>query len=227
MRRPTLILLGGACAVMAACTSSGTVASTFSSDVGGAGGTSATGGAGTGAASAASSVASTAQASSASSSASSAASSTAASSSSTSGTGGGPACDYSAPNDCAGAVELTSINGDTGDDIRTVTGTTAKWFKVLVVEGSNLATGLSYTATLASPPGIVWDLYMYPGDGSGPNCFADVILASGTPESFHDSWSDNFGSVDDRWVTFEVRYVSGAACGAAAKWTLTVEGNTP
>ena len=224
MRSSTLIVVSGACAVMAACSGNGTVASTFSSDVGGAGGMSGVGGAGTGAAGPGSSVASTAQASSASSSASS---STAASSSSTSGTGGGPACDYSAPNDCAGALQLTSVNGDTGDDIRTLTGTTARWVKVLVAEGSNLDTGLSYTVTLDSPAGVVWDLYVYPGDGSGPNCFADVTLASGNPESFHDAWPDSFGSVDDRWVTFEVRHVSGTACGAAAKWTLTVEGNTP
>jgi hypothetical protein len=78
-------------------------------------------------------------------------------------------CDYAAPEMCATAVELSSIAGDQGADTRTVNGTTSRFFKVLVAESFNMSAPLSYTATLVSPPGMVFDLYVYPGDASAPD----------------------------------------------------------
>ncbi len=109
--------------------------------------------------------------------------------------------------------------------MRTVTGTTAKWFKVHVAEASNFSNGLSYTATLQPAPGVDWDLYIYDGDGAQTNCFATVQQATGVPEAYHESWGDNFGSDDGKWITFEVRHAGGTGCGTDAKWTLVVEGN--
>jgi hypothetical protein len=106
-----------------------------------------------------------------------------------------------------------------------VSGSTSKWFKVLVHEGSTFISGLSFRATLDSPPGMDFDLYAYLGDSQGPNCFASPLHASGSPEALSDSWSDTVGFDDSTWYALEVRFVSGADC--TAKWTLTVEGDTP
>jgi hypothetical protein len=40
------------------------------------------------------------------------------------------------------------------------------------------------------------------------------------------SWSDVAFSDDDRWISFEVRYISGEVCDPAPEWTLTVTGHT-
>ncbi|MFT3773518.1 MAG: hypothetical protein QM820_49715 [Minicystis sp.] len=232
MRRTVLTLAFLGCAAAAACASTDTVGATYMSDVGGAGGVGGLTGAGaSGTGGASSSIASSsAQASSGASSSvassSSSASSASSSSSSSASSSSGSVCSYGAPNVCDNALELTSIDGDTGNDVRTVTGTTSKWFKVHVNEGSNLATGLSWTATLTPAPGVDFDLYIYEGNADQPNCFAAPTQANGTPESYHQSWSDSFGSEDGRWFILEVRYAGGTGCGAEAKWTLTVEGNT-
>jgi hypothetical protein len=85
----------------------------------------------------------------------------------------------------------------------------------------------SFTATLDTPPGADFDLFVYEGDASNPDCFAAPILATGVPESASDQWPDGTFSTDDRWITLEVRYISGPACTPSAKWTLTVAGHTP
>ena len=123
-------------------------------------------------------------------------------------------------------MELTSVDGDTGNDVRTVTGTTSKWFKVHINEGSNLSNGLSYTVTLQPASGADFDLYVYNGNADQPNCFATPKQAMGVPESYSDAWGDSLGNEDGRWITIEVRHVGGTGCGASAQWTLTVKGNT-
>jgi hypothetical protein len=107
-----------------------------------------------------------------------------------------------------------------------VTGTTSAWFKVHVTDDTILIVGMSYTVTLDTSPGASFDLYVYDGDASATNCFANPILASGMPESYHENWPYQFATDDGRWIVFEVRYTGGSACGAAAQWTLTVTGNT-
>jgi hypothetical protein len=155
----------------------------------------------------------------------------------TSGTGGGgtgggggaggsePACDYGAPNTCAMPTEIEAVDGDTGSDVRTLSGTTSKWFKVHINEGSIIINDFKYQVILQSPPGMDFDLYEYVGDGAATNCLGNAIHAMGDPESVSDSWSDTIGVDDGRWLSLEVRYISGSACGADAKWTLTVKGH--
>ena len=127
---------------------------------------------------------------------SSTSSSTSSSSTSTTGAGGGgtggggggaggsePACDYGAPNTCAMPTEIEAVDGDTGSDVRTLNGTTSKWFKVHINEGSNFINDFKYQVILQSPPGMDFDLYEYVGDGAATNCLGDAIHAMGEPES--------------------------------------------
>ena len=143
--------------------------------------------------------------------------------------GAGGECDYTAPATCSGAEGLAEIAGDTGNDVRTAMGDTSRFFRVYVAEAVSSPVdypALSYTASLSSPPGMDYDLYVYTGDDSSPDCQAQPTKASGTPEQTGDTWGDSIGSEDGTWLTLEVRYVSGTACGPQSSWTLTIAGNT-
>ena len=158
---------------------------------------------------------------------SSSSSSSASSSSSSSGTGGA-GCDYKAPTACAGSETLPAIAGDKGNDARIAKGTTSKWFKVQVNEVVSSIISfpqLSYTASLTTPPGMDFDLFEYDGTTSTPSCSGNPKHALGNPESVSDSWGDTLNSDDTRWLTLEVRYVSGEMC-PSDQWVLTVKGHT-
>jgi hypothetical protein len=85
---------------------------------------------------------------------------------------------------------------------------------------------LSYRATLTSPPGASYGLFVYTGDSSGPTCFGATKQGTGNPAVVTDSWGDSIGSDDTTWLTLEVRHLSGNACGPSDQWNLTIEGNT-
>ena len=215
--RFTLVLLpiGAVIVGFLGCANGGAVNSTFDD---GQGGTSAS-----------SSSQSSSHASSSHASASSASSSSSTTSSSTTSTGTGGGCDFSAPEDCLGAEELTQIDGDQNHDTRMATGTTSRWFKLYIHEGVSSVISfpdLSYKATLEVPPGMKYDLYSYLGDGSTPDCNGNPLQGVGDPEVVAEKWSDSAGSDDSLWFTFEVRYVSGGLCDSTSQWKLTVEGNT-
>jgi hypothetical protein len=149
------------------------------------------------------------------------------SSSSSSGTGGSD-CDYEALNTCPTSDTLSAVDGDQNNDTRTIKGTTSKWHKVLVNEAVSSIISypqLSYTATLATPPGMDFDLFVYNGSFSTPSCSGSPKHASGNPESVNDTWGDTVGDEDTRWLTLEVRYISGEMC-PSDPWTLTVKGHT-
>jgi hypothetical protein len=84
-------------------------------------------------------------------------------------------------------------------------------------------------ATLTSPPGANFDLYVYVPGSDTRECSA--VSNSSTTTGF-DSAGVEFGeggtfsngSNDDRTVTVEVRWVSGT-CAPGATWTLNVYGN--
>lgn len=148
--------------------------------------------------------------------------------SSSSSSTGGSVCDYSAPNTCPASDTLSAIAGDKGSDTRTVKGTTSKWFKVLVNEAVSSVLSfpqLSYTASLTTPAGMDFDLFEYDGDTSTPSCAGNPKHAMGNPESVSDQWGDTLNSDDTRWLTLEVRYISGEMC-PSDQWTLTVKGHT-
>ena len=150
------------------------------------------------------------------------------SSSSSSSGAGGTDCDYQPLNTCPTSDTLSAVDGDQNNDTRTVKGITSKWFKVLVNEAvSSLISypQLSYTATLATPPGMDFDLFEYDGSVSTPSCSGSPKHASGSPESVTDTWGDTLTVDDTRWLTLEVRYISGEMC-PSDPWTLTVKGHT-
>lgn len=144
--------------------------------------------------------------------------------------GGTPAC--ASPNACSGATDLGSVSGDTGADVKNTDGSTSQWFKVRVTENDEGAIGkqLWMTATLVSPPGANFDLFVYVPNSDTMEC--STVSSHSTSTSSTDSAQVKFGegglipngSSDSRTVTIEVRHVSGT-CNPSAKWTLKVEGN--
>jgi hypothetical protein len=134
------------------------------------------------------------------------------------------------PNACASAKALPQLSADTGNDVRTVQGTTSEWVQVLATEngGSIFGHDLRIKATLVSPPGENFDLYLYQGGdapalpcGIGPS--STSVLTIGT-DTVTDKWDDQGDHPDTKIITFEVRHVSGT-CAPGAQWTLSVMGN--
>lgn len=124
---------------------------------------------------------------------------------------------------------MQAIAGDDGGDTRTASGTTSRWFKVLVEEVvSDLFDypRLSYTVTLASPPETSYGLFVYTGTETMATCTAGMKQGTGVPESVSDTWGDALGIDDSTWLTIEVRYLSGGACGPSDEWHLIVRGHT-
>lgn len=144
--------------------------------------------------------------------------------------GGGGSC--ASPNTCTGATNLGSVSGDTGADVKTAEGHTSQWFTVRVTENDSGVFGVQLwmTATLTSPPGSNYDLYVYVPSSDTLECSA--VSYQSTTTSSTDSATAKFGeggglsngSSDDRTVTVEVRHVSGT-CDPANKWKLTLAGN--
>lgn len=157
--------------------------------------------------------------------------------SATSGAGGAggmaPMCTYASPNQCSTATVLSAISGDKNSSA-SYTAQTSQWLKIHVKEdvGSIFPEDLSYTVTLTSPPGMDYDVYVHHGPkGGSTDCNAAPTKGSGNggSKSVYKKWKDEqgFGGKDDSvWLSIEVRYVSGSECGAAAEWTLVVQGHT-
>ena len=145
-------------------------------------------------------------------------------------TGTGTSC--AATNTCMGATDLGMVSGDQGADVKSSQGTGSKWFTVRVTEDDNSAFGakLWMKATLTSPPGSNYDLYVYVPGSDTRECSA--VTKSSTTSATTDTAGVEFGeggtfsngSSDDRTVTVEVRHVSGT-CSATDQWTLTINGN--
>jgi hypothetical protein len=153
-----------------------------------------------------------------------------------SGGGGGSTAGCAYPNDCQGAANVQSISGDTGSDTRTVSGYTSKWLQILVTEDDHSPIGrkLHIAATLTSPPGLNFDLYLYVDEGGtptsracGPTPNESSTNPAGQPDTVSHRWGEGAianNSDDSRIVSLEVRHVDGA-CDPNAKWTLTITGN--
>lgn len=141
-----------------------------------------------------------------------------------------PSC--AAPAACVGATDLGSVSGDTGAGVKSATGSTSQWFKIRLSEDDSdvFGTSMQVRATLVSPAGSNFDLYMYQaGNTTAVECATVKKSATTTGTdvaSFEWGETGTFsnGDDDDRWITIEVRHVSGT-CAAANKWTLTVNGN--
>lgn len=141
---------------------------------------------------------------------------------------GGSSCDYTSPNGQGNPQNLGKVKGEGGGTPIVHTGTTSKWVAVQVEETSSSIFGddLGYRATLQSPAGMDYDLYVRLGPQDGNiDCFVTPTKGTGTPETVEHGWSDNQGiggEDDSAWLCIEVRYVSGDMC--TDPWTLTVIG---
>lgn len=146
--------------------------------------------------------------------------------------GGSGTVACTAPAACAAATDLGTVSGDEASNVLTAEGTGSKWLRVWVTEDDDGVAGveLRATATLTSPPGTNFDLYVYTGSSSAHECSA--VAAQSTNGSGTDSAQVSFGesgllangSNDSRYVTVEVRHVSGP-CSANSKWSLAFAGN--
>lgn len=144
---------------------------------------------------------------------------------------------------CNTSKTQTPISGDTAGAARTITGAATQWFTVDVTED---ATGLFSTgrslrlkATLTSPPGKNFDLFMYlPTSGGTKECHLNDESSEegpGVEDKLSLVWGEadggqGNGSSDTRTVTIEVREIPdpaapAAACDPTAKWSLKLEGN--
>lgn len=146
-----------------------------------------------------------------------------------------PACE--SPNACANATELPSIAGDQEADVADATGSTSQWFRIYVREDYHaplIGRKLRVTITLDSPEGANYDLYAYFDENSAQIACGSPSGESRKPAGQQDTvslvWGEEEGvgipnaSDDSRWVSIEVRRVSGS-CDASAPWTLTVYGH--
>lgn len=148
-------------------------------------------------------------------------------------TDGGTSVSCASPNACLGAIMMTDVNGDTGADVSSSTGSTSRWMKVRVAENDSGVFGarMKLKLTLSSPPGTNFDMRVYlAGDGSSQKCTGPdqttnaTTGADVTSVEWGESGTFSNGSDDDRTVTIEVFNVSGT-CTATQNWTLIAEGN--
>lgn len=142
---------------------------------------------------------------------------------------------------CATAKSLPTISGDTSGAGRTITGSATQWFTVDVTEDNSSFTGqsLRLRATLTSPPGKNYDLFLYlPQQGGVKECSLNDESSEegpGVEDKVSLMWGETDGdmpngSKDTRTVTVEVREIVDpaappGACDPTAKWSLKLEGN--
>ena len=129
-----------------------------------------------------------------------------------------------ASNACEAAIDVGSIRGDYGDTIEEQAlsgGYGSVWYRVYIDEGYDLPYGLSVTISLAPGSGTDYDLLVRQGNCS--DGAAGSFNAGTTIDSVRESWSDNWGSNDGRYVYFMVDYYSGNTC---SPWSILIEGDT-
>lgn len=134
---------------------------------------------------------------------------------------------------CATATVIGQVSGDTASPDLGVDGTEPTWVSLQVTEDNDALTGeaVSFTATLASPPGVDFDLYVYRGaSGGSTGCggVAQQSTSAGPTDVVHMSWGEGgvANGIDDRaWVAIEIR-PKADVCDDMASWVLTIEGGT-
>jgi len=96
--------------------------------------------------------------------------------------------------------------------------------KVRIGEDSIGGSSLSMRATLTSPPGTNYDLFIHTKKGGGCGVVAKSSTNITGTDSIYYSQPDVIVGDDDYYVLMEVRHISGD-CTPTAKWRLLVEGN--
>jgi hypothetical protein len=104
-------------------------------------------------------------------------------------------------------------------------------FQVSEDDGSVVGASVSFTATLVSPPGADFDLFVYRGiEGGATGCggFGEQSTNAGSQDAVEMSWGEGGvanGIDDGAWVAVEIR-AKNDECAPPEEWTLTIEGNT-
>jgi hypothetical protein len=139
------------------------------------------------------------------------------------------------PNDstCPVATVIGEVSGDEGSPPIVRVGTEPTWVSFQVTEDNDGVTGenVEFTATLTSPVGIDYDIYVYrgpPGADSGCGGSLDQSTSAGAEDVVHMSWGEGGvanGGDDRAWVAAEIVPKAGM-CDPLAQWSLTIEGDT-
>jgi hypothetical protein len=151
-------------------------------------------------------------------------------SSSGSSGGGEPECPQLAT--CPTATVIGEVSGDTGSPLLSREGTEPSWVTFQVTEDNDGVTGeaVSFTATLTSPPGYDFDLFVSRGPlGGATGCGGTMQMSTsaGPEDVVHMSWGEGAlanGADDRAWVAAEIRPKDGV-CDPTASWSLVVEGD--
>jgi hypothetical protein len=133
---------------------------------------------------------------------------------------------------CQAAMTLGQISGDTGSQMLTAMGHQAAWFRVRVTEDSSAVGGRSLRALakLTSPAAVDFDVFTYVNEGSDDvECSTKLgnTTTNGTVNEVKAEWGEGSisnGNSDSRWMSIEVRPVSGM-CAPSQTWQLVVQGN--
>ncbi len=134
---------------------------------------------------------------------------------------------------CQAPHVMGSISGDLNQGTLTAQGSCSEWLRVRLTEDAHgvLAGQMKITATLLSPAGENFDVYLH------VNAATDVLecntvaakseLGPGQADIAKTAWGEYYAANDaddSRYVTIEVKNHNGASC-SASPWSLVVQGN--
>jgi hypothetical protein len=133
---------------------------------------------------------------------------------------------------CQTAMVLGQVSGDAASPLLTAMGYQSAWFRVRVSEDVGGLDGakLRATAKLTSPAAVDFDVFVYVNIGSDMiECTTKVgtTTTAGTVNEVKAAWGEGTfsnGEDDDRWMSIEIRPVSGT-CAPNQTWQLQVQGN--
>ncbi len=150
----------------------------------------------------------------------------------TSSDSGGVPGDCDDGSTCASAAVVGGIAGDEPSQLST-SGDTDTWVTLQVSENNSDVIGeqLTFTASLTSPAGSDFDLFVFRGNqGSATGCGGQQDNSTNAVgiDSVFMSWGEGAlanNADDSAWVAIEIRSKNGM-CVQGAEWTLTVIGDT-
>jgi len=134
---------------------------------------------------------------------------------------------------CPMAEVIGEVSGDEGSRPIVFDGTEPTWVSFQVTEDNDSVTGeaLEFTATLTSPVGFDFDLYVYRGpSGAGSGCGGQLeqSTSAGADDVVHMSWGEGGvanGGDERAWIAVEIVAKNGM-CDPLAQWWLTIDGDT-
>jgi hypothetical protein len=134
---------------------------------------------------------------------------------------------------CQGASGIGLVSGDEGSRTIGASGSEPTWIEFQVTENDDslVGTQLTFTATLLSPAGADFDLYVYrsgAGGASGCNGTMQSSMSVGAQDAVSMTWGEGVvpnGLDDGAWVAVEIR-AKDDICAPPQEWMLTIEGNT-